>query len=98
MRQLCSYARMSQAEVDEEIKNDLKRDDEKYSQFDSVKRQPPAIEFSKLKKAQRPAFAAEDCAICLDDLKKPIQSECDHLFCFECIVAYFEAFEWRKCP
>ncbi|XP_065071376.1 E3 ubiquitin-protein ligase RNF170-like [Rhopilema esculentum] len=43
----------------------------------------------------------EQCPICLDQIAIPTETNCGHLFCAACIVAYWEAGSWLRgmnCP
>ena len=56
-------------------------------------------------RTSRPAAAAsgetEQCPICLDMLTMPIETNCGHIFCGSCIIAYWDAGSWLRgmnCP
>lgn len=43
----------------------------------------------------------EQCPICLDQMAMPVETNCGHVFCGPCIVAYWETGSWLRgmnCP
>eukprot|EP00116_Pleurobrachia_bachei_P009087 sb/3469349/ len=41
---------------------------------------------------------SEPCPICLDEISYPVQTNCGHLFCGSCMLAYWDSASWLLNP
>lgn len=50
---------------------------------------------------ERPHFASEQCPVCLTEFRYPVETNCGHMFCAQCLISYWRHGNWLgaiRCP